>query len=71
MAPDDPVRIQMKLSKKIFAKKLRSLNKQYEDQAVAEAVNKAEVDRDMFWRLFRHSNKPNGTGVHAVKNSQW
>ena len=50
------VRIQMKLSKKNFAKHLRSISKQYENQSIAEATRLAEVDHDKFWRLFRRNN---------------
>ena len=66
---NDPVRIQMKRSKNLFAKRLRAISKQYENQSIAEAANLAEVDRDQFWRLFRRTSKPNSSVTHAVKDS--
>ena len=66
---NDPVRIQMKLSKKIFAKRLRAISKRYENESISEAARLSELDRDKFWRLFRRNNKCN-TSTNAIKNNR-
>ena len=65
---NDPVRVQMKATKKIFAKRLRAVSKQYDNQSIAEAARLAEVDRDKFWRIFKRNNKSGSNSTHAVKD---
>ena len=65
---NDPVRIQMKLSKKLFAKRLRAISKQYENDSIIEAASMAEIDRDKFWRMFRRKTNPGSTSAHAIKD---
>ena len=66
---NDPVRIQMKYSKKLFRKTIKSLSRAYDDQCIAEAANLAKIDRDRFWRTFKRMKGPVVTKVHAVKNA--
>ena len=67
---DDPVRQRMKASKKLFAKRLRVISKQYEEDEIAKAASLAEIDRDSFWRVFKRMKGTGGKGVHAIKNPQ-
>ena len=67
---NDLTRINMKKSKKVFAKKLRFLSRQYEEQKIAEAAKYAEVDRDSFWRVFKRSTKPGKSSIHAIKSKE-
>ena len=63
----DHVRINMKRSKKAFSKKIRQLSKKYDEQEITEAAKYAEVNRDSFWRLFKRTNKPGKSAMHAIK----
>ena len=65
---NDPVHIRMKRSKNLFAKRLRAISKQYENQSIIEAANLAEVNRDQFWRLFRRNSKSSSSSAHAIKD---
>ena len=67
---DDPVRQRMKASKKLFAKRLRVISKQYEEDEIAKAANLAEIDMDSFWRVFKRMKGTGGKGVHAIKTPQ-
>ena len=64
----DHVRIQMKLTKKTFMKRLRALGRKYEEDKIARAANLAEYDRDGFWKMFKSTKGAGGTGVHAIKS---
>ena len=65
---NNQTRINMKLSKKHFAKALRVLSRQYEDQKIADAARYSEIDRDAFWRMFKQSSVHGKTSVNAIKN---
>ena len=65
---NNQTRINMKLSKKHFAKTLRVLSRQYEDQKIADAARYSEIDRDAFWRMFKQSSVHGKTSVNAIKN---
>ena len=67
---EDPTRINMKISKKIFHKRIKALSRKYDNDLISEAANLAEVDRDGFWRLFKRMKGSTTTKVHAVKNAQ-
>ena len=58
----------MKVSKKYFIKRLRALSREYRNGIVAEAANKAEMDRDGFWKLMRRMRAGDKTGVNAIKD---
>ena len=64
----DPVRIQMKVTKKVFMKRLRALSREYEEDKIARAANLAEFDRDGFWKMFKSTKGSGGTSVHAIKS---
>ena len=68
--PNDPVRYNMKTSKKLFVKTLRSISRQYEEDRIAEAAKAAEFDRDSFWRFFKRMKSTGGSTTHAVKNAR-
>ena len=67
---DDPLRVNMRESKKIFSKTLRALSKRYDNECVAEAAATAEFDRNKFWRLFKNRCGRKTDKVHAIKNSE-
>ena len=67
--PGDPVRINMKASKKLFVRTLRNISKQYKEDRIAEAAKSAEFDRDSFWRIFKSMKNAGGGSVHAVQNA--
>ena len=67
---NDPVRMNMKLSKKIFRKTVKSIGRKYENDRIADAARLAEVDRDQFWHLFKRMKGNASFKVHAVKNKQ-
>ena len=65
---DNWVRKQMKLSKKLFIKRIRNISKEYQNNLVSEAAWKAEYNRDDFWKLIKQSKGGKREGVNAVKN---
>ena len=67
---NDPVRVRMKASKKLFHKTIRRLSREYDNATIAEAANLAEIDRDRFWRVFRRMKGISNTRVQAIKNQQ-
>ena len=67
--PDNQVWHDHKLAKKNFAKELRRLSRQYEDEQVAAAVKAANIDKGLFWRLVKKSRSTCGgktTGIRDV-----
>ena len=66
----DHTRQMMKLSKKYFIKRLRALSREYRNGIIAEAANKAEMDRDGFWKLMRRMRAGEKSGVSAINNDR-
>ena len=65
---NDHARTQMKISKKRFCKRLRQLSHEYHNRMVAEATQKAEINRIDFWRFMRSlKGKRKGT-FNAIKD---
>ena len=62
------VRRMMKSSKKMFNKRIRQLSNEYQNQLIAEAATKAEVDRNGFWRLMKTFKGKRQASYSAVKN---
>ena len=56
----------MKSTKKLFIKRLRRLNRKYQNEVIAEAASKAEIDRDAFWKLMKRMRSGNKSGVSAI-----
>ena len=48
---DDPVRIDMLNSKKLFSQCIKRISRQYHDNLLAEAASKAEITHDDCWCL--------------------
>ena len=65
---NDPVRINMKITKKNFRKAVKRTSRKYENDTIAEAARLAEIDRNRFWRLFKRMKGNSTSKVHAVKN---
>ena len=64
---NDPIRINMCVSKKKFAKRVRQISKGYYNEQIANATKLAEVDRNLFWKVFRKSKGGNTSSSHAIK----
>ena len=65
---NDHARKQMKITKRKFCKRLRQLSQEYHNRMVAEATQKAEMNRNDFWRFMR-SLKGNRKGTfNAIKD---
>ena len=67
---DNPIRVNMKSSKKNFHKTLRALSRKYDNDVIADAARYAELDRDKYWRMFKRMKGKPASKVHAVKNLQ-
>ena len=65
---NDPVRVRMKESKKVFMKCLRKLSKQYERSEIDEVIRTAEFDRNAFWRIWKRKRKGRSENAFALKN---
>ena len=55
-------------TKKAFARELKRIARQYEDEQIASAVKAAEVDRGQFWKLVKKSRGSSGNSIAAIKN---
>ena len=66
---EDPDRVNMCLSKKMFTKRLRQLSKSYYNEQIAKATQFAEIDKNMFWKVFRKTKGDNRSSSHAIKNA--
>ena len=69
-ALNDPVRLEMLNSKKVFNKALRRISHQYHDELVAEAASKAEINHKDFWRLLKKSRNNTSAKVNTIRNQQ-
>ena len=67
---DNVVRKNMLKSKKEFCKSIRKVSRQYQDNLIAEAASKAEINHDDFWRILRNSKGGNKSRVNTVRNKQ-
>ena len=70
LAADDPVRINMLNSKKLFCKCIRRVNRQYQDNLLAEAAQKAEINHDDFWRILKNIRGGLKTKVNTIRNKE-
>ena len=50
---NDDTRRMMKMTKKVFIKRLRVISRQYKNNMIAEAASKAEINRDDFWKIMK------------------
>ena len=57
-----------KSAKKAFSKEIRKVSKQYENDQILTAIQKAEVDRNFFWKMLKKCRKEPGVCVSAVRN---
>ena len=55
-------------AKKKFQKELKRLSKSYENEQVLQAVNAANVDRGVFWRLVKKSRKGVSNRTTAIRD---
>ena len=67
---DDPVRVRMLASKKLFCKGLRRISRQYNDELIADAASKAEINHNDFWRLLKRTRGGNKVSTYTVRNQQ-
>ena len=59
-----------KESKKSFARELRLLDRQYENEQVAQAVKAAEADKGQSWRLVKRRRKRHSNKTTSIKDKQ-
>ena len=57
-----------KLAEKVFRKKLKKLSKEYDDQKIDEAIKKAELDRNVFWKMLKRERDGPKVKTPSIKN---
>ena len=67
--PEDPPMVAYKASKKLFAKTLRTLARQYESEEIIKATSLAEVNSNSFWRLLKRCRNTNDSCNISIKRS--
>ena len=59
-----------KVAEKAFRSKLKSLEKQYEDEKIFNVSQKAEIDKNDFWRLLKKERMGDKGTFTAIKNQE-
>ena len=67
--PLHPLMLAYKTTKKTFARRIKCLAKQYENEEVCKAVKLAEVNRNSFWRLIRRCRKSGDNSNIAIRGT--
>ena len=66
-APDHPLMVAYKLSKKTFVRTIKRIAKQYENEEIYKAVRLSEIDRNSFWRLLKRCRNSCGSTNISIK----
>ena len=64
----DEAYIRYKQDKKIFAKTLRSLSVNYENQEILDLVRSCEMNRNLFWKKVKRIRSPNKQETISIKD---
>ena len=65
---DNALYIQYKSSKKEFAKCIKTISKNYENEQIAEITKSAEVDKYYFWKQLKRVRGDSNASVLAIKD---
>ena len=65
--PDHPLMVAYKTSKKAFARVIKRIAKQYENEEICKAVRLSEIDRNSFWRLVKRCRNTSGSMNISIK----
>ena len=61
--------IEHKAAEKEFRRKLKCLEKEYEDEKILKASQSAECDKNYFWRLIKKEKSGDRSSFTAIKNA--
>ena len=65
--PSDESYIQYKKSKVKFMKRLRQLNREYDDKEIAEVIKSTEIDYKFFWKALKRVRSNNMATVFSIR----
>ena len=66
--PADPIKMELNHAKKLFAKRVRSLSKEYEQKEIAEISMSAEIDRNRFWKHLKRLRGGKDSKIFSIRD---
>ena len=67
--PQNPFTIANKTAKKVFRKRLKVIAKEYEEEKIMKAIESAEIDRNVFWKLLKRERDGPKLKTPSIKNN--
>ena len=68
--PDSILWLEHKFAKKSFAKALRTISRNYENEQIKDVVNSVGMDKTHFWRLLKRARNTVGSKTLSIRNHE-
>ena len=62
--------VEHKKAKRNFAREIKRISKDYENQQILQAVKDAELDKNAFWKVVKKCRSSSGSNANAIKNDR-
>ena len=68
--PTNPFYISNKEAKKAFRKRIKRISSEYDDEKIKEAIEKAELDKNIFWKMLKRERDGPRVKTPSIKNPE-